>query len=158
MKRFGACMVLVTFLSVPAVALAGPPPHAQGAKNQGGPPGAVQSGPRVDSGRSGATIAIRFSDHDRRLIRDWYSRQAHCPPGLAKKGTGCQPPGLAKKRWRVGHPLPRDLDYYRLPHDLVVRLDSSSAGYKFVRVGADILKIAVGTGLVVDAIESLGQL
>ena len=36
----------------------------------------------------------RFDDNDRRFGRN------DCPPGLAKKGNGCLPPGQAKKRDR----------------------------------------------------------
>jgi Ni/Co efflux regulator RcnB len=37
-------------------------------------------------------------------------------------------------------------------------LGTPPAGHKFVRVASDILLIAVGTSLVVDAIEDLGRL
>src|SRR3546814_14211790 len=62
------------------------------------------------------------------------------------------PPGQAKM-WHVGQRLPRDVTYYDLPRDLVIRLPPLSVDYKYVRVGADILQIAVGTGLVIDAIQ-----
>jgi Ni/Co efflux regulator RcnB len=39
-----------------------------------------------------------------------------------------------------------------------VKLGVPPAGHKYVRVAADILMIAVGTGLVVSAIEDLGRL
>jgi len=39
-----------------------------------------------------------------------------------------------------------------------VRLGTPPAGYKYVRVAADILLIAVGTSMVIDAIEDLGRL
>jgi hypothetical protein len=93
------------------------------------------------------------------LVRDYYSEQVRagrCPPGLAKKNNGCLPPGQAKK-WRVGQPLPRDLVYYELPSQVVVQL-GPLPGYRYVRVASDILLIAVGTGLVVDAIEDLGRM
>jgi hypothetical protein len=31
-----------------------------------------------------------------------------CPPGLAKKGNGCLPPGQAKKLYGIGDRVPRD--------------------------------------------------
>jgi Ni/Co efflux regulator RcnB len=67
------------------------------------------------------------------------------------------PPGQAKK-WRVGHPLPRDIVFYDLPPTLVVELGPPPAGHRFVRVAADILLIAIGTGMVIDAIEDLGRM
>lgn len=47
---------------------------------------------------------------------------------------------------------------YPIPRDLEVRLGVPPAGYKYVRVAADILLIAVGTSMVVDAIEDLAGL
>ena len=48
--------------------------------------------------------------------------------------------------------------YYDLPRDLQRRLGYDNPAYKLVRVGADILKIGVGTGLVIEAVEDLGGL
>ncbi len=66
------------------------------------------------------------------------------------------PPGQAKK-WRTGRPLPRDVIYYDVPQRLVVQLGVPPAGHKYVRVASDILLIAVGTAMVVDAIDDLGR-
>jgi len=101
-----------------------------------------------------------FDDDKRAHVRGYYEeefRGGHCPPGLAKKHNGCMPPGQAKK-WRVGRPLPQDVVSYELPPALVVKLGAPPSGYKYVRVAADILLIAVGTRVVVDAISDLGRL
>jgi Ni/Co efflux regulator RcnB len=106
------------------------------------------------------SISISIGDNDRMIVRDYYGgliARGHCPPGLAKKNNGCMPPGQAKK-WAIGRPLPRDVIFYDLPHDLSIRLSVPPQGYKYVRVAADILMIAVGTGLVVGAIEDLGRI
>ena len=104
-------------------------------------------------------VELRFSDGDRRFIHDYYGgqiRSGHCPPGLAKKNNGCMPPGQAKK-WQVGYPLPSDLRRYPLPPEVLIRLPLPPAGHEFVRVASDILLIAVGSAMVVDAIEDLGR-
>lgn len=104
-------------------------------------------------------IDIRLGDNDRRIINDYYGNQfrsGHCPPGLAKKNNGCLPPGQAKK-WRRGYPLPRDVAYYPLPADLLYRLPPPPPRHQYVRVAADILLIAVGTSMVVDAIQDIGR-
>lgn len=107
--------------------------------------------------RGGAT-ASRFTDQHRSLIAAYYGGQAqpgrNCPPGLAKKNNGCLPPGQAKK-WGMGRPLPGDLRYYDLPRDLLMRLPPAPAGHRYVRVAADILLIAVGSSMVIDAVEDL---
>ena len=57
----------------------------------------------------------------------------------------------------MGQPLPVGVVYYDLPPTLSVQLGVPPAGHRFVRVAADILLIAIGTGMVVDAIEDLGR-
>lgn len=107
--------------------------------------------------RDGPRLGAYFTDRHRTLVREYYVqhyRGGHCPPGLTKKGNGCMPPGLAKK-WRKGYALPRDVVYYDLPASIVIELGAPPALHRYVRVGTDILLIAIGTGLVVDAIEDL---
>jgi len=47
---------------------------------------------------------------------------------------------------------------YDLPSRITVKLGTPPAGHRYVRVAADILLIAVGTGMVVDAIEDIGKM
>jgi Ni/Co efflux regulator RcnB len=58
----------------------------------------------------------------------------------------------------MGRPLPRDVIFYDVPQSLVVQIGVPPAGHRYVRVATDILMIAVGTGMVVDAIQDLGRL
>lgn len=100
-----------------------------------------------------------FDDHHRTVMHSYYTdqyRSGHCPPGLAKKHNGCMPPGQAKK-WTVGQQLPREVIFFDLPSEVVVRLGAPPARHRYVRVANDILLLAVGTGMVVDAIENLGN-
>ena len=111
---------------------------------------------------AGPTVRTReyFGDRHRTVAHDYYSEQfrsGRCPPGLAKKNNGCMPPGQAKK-WTVGRPLPRDVIYYAVPAALVVQFGQPPAGHRYVRVASDILLIALGTGMVVDAIQDLGRM
>lgn len=150
--------------------------HERAEKGQGGKGGGGQQkgvrddrGPADRDGRDRVTrsrddgarhVVTRFETRERTVIREYFSREGgagKCPPGLAKKGNGCMPPGQAKK-WSVGRALPRDVVYYDLPPALVVELGVPPAGHKFVRVAGDILMIAIGTSMVVDAIEDLGGL
>jgi Ni/Co efflux regulator RcnB len=101
-----------------------------------------------------------FEQQHRAAVREYYGKdfsRGRCPPGLAKKHNGCMPPGQAKK-WQIGHSLPRDVIFYRVPQPLVVQIGQPPAGYRYVRVASDILMIAIGTGMVVDAIQDLGGL
>lgn len=89
-----------------------------------------------------------------RLGRNEYyateQRAGDCPPGLAKKNNGCMPPGQAKK-WHKGRHLPRDVVFHNLPSRLEEQLGAPPSGHRFVRVASDISLLAVGTGMVVDA-------
>ena len=98
-----------------------------------------------------------FQPQHREAAREYYGRpenRGFCPPGLAKKGNGCLPPGQAKK-WLQGYPLPSSVVYYEVPRSVVLTLGVPPSGYRYVRVASDILLIAVGTRIVVDAIEDL---
>ena len=109
-------------------------------------------------GKDGRVTAY-FNDHHRSSIHEYYSEQSStgkCPPGLAKKNNGCKPPGQAKK-WHVGKRLPRDVIYHNVPESVVLRLGPPPSRHRYVRVASDILLLAVGTGMVVDAIESLSK-
>lgn len=152
--------VLLAFVAGSVGAQAGKPEWAgQGhgkkghqEEEQGRAPASVQT-----SGGGSLSINIGFGTQQQRAAQDYYGAQARagkCPPGLAKKNNGCQPPGQAKK-WQKGHALPRDVQYYPVPNELVVRMGVPPAGYKYVRVAGDILMVAVGTMMVVDAIEDL---
>lgn len=96
---------------------------------------------------------VYFTDRHRVVTQDYYVNHYHgkrCPPGLAKKNNGCMPPGHAKK-WSVGRPIPRDIVYYDVPQPVVVLLGPAPRGQRYVQINSDILLIALGTGLVVDA-------
>jgi Ni/Co efflux regulator RcnB len=111
-------------------------------------------------GKVDLDVNVYFGERQRTAIREYYHDEfskGHCPPGLAKKHNGCMPPGQAKK-WKKGEPLPRDVVYYELPHSIVIEMGTPPAGYKYVRVAKDILLIAIGTSMVVDAIEDLGNM
>ena len=149
-------LVLALALSLVAGgALADKPEWAGGGKNKKARQEERDHGEHGD--RQGGTLIIGFGSDDRRVVRDYYGTQAragHCPPGLAKKQNGCLPPGQAKK-WRKGQPLGRDIEYFDLPQDLMLRLPPPPPNHRYVQVAGDILMIAIGSGMVVDAIEDI---
>jgi hypothetical protein len=73
----------------------------------------------------------------------------HCPPGLAKKHNGCQPPGHAKKQgyYRIGDRI--DDDYIILRHPGRHGLDPNETYY---RVGDQIYRVNRETREILDLI------
>jgi Ni/Co efflux regulator RcnB len=131
----------------------------QGQKDDHGKPD-KGGGKKNEKGEGAKGGGVRFDDGSRAAVRDYFAadvKRGNCPPGLAKKNNGCMPPGQVKK-WSRGQPLPADVVIYELPVELQVRIGLPPVGHKFVRVASDILMIAVGTNMVVDAIEDLGRL
>lgn len=101
-----------------------------------------------------------FTDQHRVVVHQYYVdefNRGHCPPGLKKKHNGCMPPGQAK-HWSRGQPLPRDVVYYPLPPAVVVNLGPPPPGAQYVRVANDVLLIAIGTGMVLDALGDLSAM
>jgi len=142
MKKLSIC-ALVLALAVPALA---DKPQKQ------------DKGKGKDKSAASAQVTVTFGDHDREEARAYFSQKygrGNCPPGLAKKNNGCLPPGQAKKRYQVGQPLPRGVVWVEAPPELVVRLSPAPSGYKYAVVDGDLVKLALGTLLVVDAIDGL---
>ena len=112
------------------------------------------AGPPTD--KPGAAAPV-FSRQQREEVQAWYAEtyRNSCPPGLAKKGNGCLPPGQAKKRYSIGQSLPSGIIIQPLPGDLQRRVGAPPPGYIYAAVDGDLLKLAAGTLLVVDAIEGL---
>lgn len=153
MNKLAAPLFLGFALLCTQPALADKPSWAGGGKhgNKGEP---QQAAPEANRG---AADRYGFDDAARRVLRDYYGTQAQagkCPPGLAKKNNGCLPPGQAKK-WAKGQPLPSDLRYGNLPPELLKRLPPPPAKHRYVEVAGDVLLIAIGTSMVIDAVEDL---
>lgn len=156
MKRLSASVIVAVLLCASTLSIAAKPDWAgngQGKKHQETPNGVGDPG----TGPAVVATGSYFQEQQRAAVMDYYGKQrasGHCPPGLAKKNNGCQPPGQAKQ-WARGKPLGGTVLQYPLPPDVLRRLGSPPAGHKFVRVANDILLIAVGTSMVIDAIEDL---
>jgi hypothetical protein len=117
--------------------------------------------PKKKKGKSqDSQVSVVFSDAQREATRLYFVEKhgrGNCPPGLAKKQNGCLPPGQAKKRYVIGHELPRGIVVATVPAELSVRIGAAPTGYEYGIVDGDLVKLAVGTRLVVDAIEGLVQ-
>jgi hypothetical protein len=141
--RHAVCALLIAATAFPAVAFADKP--------------AKDKKQHKDGGRDGA-VTVRFAVSQREAANAYFVEtrgRGKCPPGLAKKRNGCLPPGQAKKRYAVGRHLPRGIVLEEPPPELVVRIGSAPDGYRYALLDGDLLKLAIGTLLVVDAIDGL---
>jgi len=73
----------------------------------------------------------------------------------SKKAAGRRSSSSPRLTSLISNVRRRDLVYYSVPPAVVVRLGVPPAGHRYVRVANDILLIAIGTRIVVDAIEDL---
>ena len=106
--------------------------------------------PRDDARRDGDRRDVRFGGDERDIARRYYNKK--CPRGLAKKNNGCLPPGIAKKRYEIGRPLPDGWYGDTLPEDLSRRLPRLPVGYDYRLLDGDLGIIDVATLTVMDAI------
>lgn len=99
-----------------------------------------------------------FNDQHRTVARTYYTQQygngRNCPPGLAKKNNGCMPPGQAR-HWAVGQPVPRGVTVYTVPRPVLVQLPPAPYGYRYARLGNDIVLVQAQNNLIVDIIQGL---
>ena len=99
-----------------------------------------------------------FNDQQRTVVRQYYvqnySNGKNCPPGLAKKNNGCFPPGQARN-WAVGQPIPRGVTVYQVPQPVILQLPPAPYGYRYSRIGSDIVLVQQQNNLIVDIIQGL---
>ena len=101
----------------------------------------------------------RFENDRKQLIVDFYKKESQhnrCPPGLAKKNNGCNPPGKVKQ-WQEGRNLPSDVNYSRVPDEVLKLLGQPQHGYHYGMLDSDILLLMDVSELVIDAITDLDQ-
>jgi hypothetical protein len=103
-------------------------------------PGTVQAKPPQ---RQSASVAdVVFSEVEKRLIREYYSGQAHAA------AADDLPPGIRKKLAR-GKPLPPGIAKRFLPGELEAQLPAHAGTVRRV-VGADVVLVAAATGVILD--------
>jgi len=108
--------------------------------------------------REDIKVGAYFNDDQRSQVRRYYSERygngRNCPPGLAKKNNGCLPPGQAR-HWAVGQPVPRGVTVYSVPQPVLVQLPPPPYGYRYARLGNDIVLVQSQNNLIVDIIQGL---
>ena len=78
-------------------------------------------------------------------------------PVWPRKTTAACLRGRPRNTWWVGQHLPSNVIFYQVPQTVVYQLGVPPSGYRYVRLASDILLLAVGTSMVVDAIQNLSS-
>lgn len=149
MRRIAVLLLALSFVSSMTVSAQKPDKGKEKAKGKPPATHAAENPPATH-------VTVVFNDTQRGAARDYFVSahgRGNCPPGLAKKNNGCLPPGQAKKRYVVGQPLPKGIVVAELPRELSVRIGVAPTGYRYGLLDGDLVKLAVGTMLVVDAID-----
>ena len=99
-----------------------------------------------------------FNDQQRTFARQYYTTTykdgKRCPPGLAKKNNGCLPPGQVRN-WAVGQPVPTNVTVYSVAQPVIRMLPPAPAGYRYARIGGDIVLVQQQNNIIVDIIQGL---
>ncbi|MEO8652963.1 MAG: hypothetical protein ABI409_02450 [Ramlibacter sp.] len=104
--------------------------------------------------RQGAYFNEQHRAHVQQYYSQHYGGSRKCPPGLAKKNNGCMPPGQVRN-WAVGQPLPPGVTFYTVPQPVLVQLPPVPYGYRYGRVGGDIVLVYQKNNVVIDIIVGL---
>jgi hypothetical protein len=106
-------------------------------------------------------VRVVVPDRDRAVVYQYYRTEysaGRCPPGLAKKGNGCLPPGQANKQlWVIGQPLPPAVVYEPVPRAVVQQLAPVPPGYDYVRVDNDVLLMDMTNRMVADVVNDIND-
>ena len=99
-----------------------------------------------------------FNEQQRTFARQYYTTTyrdgKRCPPGLAKKNNGCLPPGQVRN-WVVGQPVPTNVTVYSVAQPVIRMLPPAPVGYRYARLGGDIVLVQQQNNIVVDIIQGL---
>lgn len=97
------------------------------------------------------------TDHDRGAVTVYYRDDylaGNCPAGLVRTDQGCQP----KRLWALEQPLDPAVAYEELPQPLLAQLDPVPDGYTYIRLGEQILLMAVETRIIRALVVDLSHL
>ena len=99
-----------------------------------------------------------FNDQQRTFARQYYTTTYtdgnRCPPGLAKKNNGCMPPGQVRN-WAVGQRVPTNVTVYSVAQPVIRMLPPAPVGYRYARIGGDIVLVQQQNNVIVDIIQGL---
>lgn len=91
---------------------------------------------------------------------EYRSSYRNCPPGLARKHNGCQPPGQARNGWRRGDRLPRGYNgytsYNQIPRSYRDRYNLDRDG-RYVYRDGQVYQVNPRTSIIEQVLGALGR-
>ena len=155
MKTASRLMMLTMLLVAAVSALAQPEGRGNNRERNDDRGGRDRDRDRVE-----VQASVTFTVGQREAVSVYLGEQrnarSNCPPGLAKKNNGCQPPGQAR-RYTIGQPLPAGIVIEAVPDEISVSIGLPPPGYLYGMIDGDLVKLVAGTLLVIDAIDGLSQ-
>ena len=149
-KQILSAAVVAAMMAVPAFAK----DHGEGRGHGKGHEKQEEKAERREEVREGAYFTDRHRDEVRRYYAQHYGGGNGCPPGLAKKNNGCLPPGQARK-WAVGQPVHAGVAVYAVPQPVLTVLPPVPVGYRYERLGGDLVLVHIGDRVVVDVMLNI---
>ena len=101
--------------------------------------------------------APRFSAAQAMAARSYFEEEGHQGYVPSRPMRSGQAPMMPMHRWQLGQPLPSGVMSYPLPRPLILAMGTAPAGYRYVRMGGDILLVSESSGMVVDVIEEVAR-
>lgn len=154
MKQLTASLRVAAFIAIAVLTAA--PAMAKDAENDGR--GRENSRRGVQHQQEEVRQGAFFNDEHRNNAKQYYGQNyghgKNCPPGLRKRENGCLAPGQARN-WSVGQPVPRGVQTYAVPTQVLRQFPPAPAGYRYVRIGGDIVLVRQQNNLIVDIIQGL---
>ena len=99
-----------------------------------------------------------LDSRERRVVGNRYGVN-DCPPGLARKGNGCLPPGQARKLFTQGQRLPVGYNFYNNYNDIPVAYRTRvpfNDDYRYIYRDDTVYVVDPSTRLVTSVINLLG--
>ena len=133
------------------------PPAVHNAKDRrAAPPPSARRDVRESIRTVPVSAEPRFNARDRGVVRNYYQprmKRGECPSGMHFERGRCY--RNAPRPWVIGQPLPPTVVIEAPPPAVVQVLPPPPPQYRYASVAGDILLLAIGTNMVIDALDNL---
>ncbi len=129
-----------------------------GNKNKRSAGGGTKGSPTPSTGTAPTAQQYLIGDKDRAAIKQHFvafMAKGNCPPDMQKSASGCV--ASVTKSWAIGQVLPNSVIAHPLPDPLQSQLTPAPNGYRYGRIGSDVLLVATNGNMVMDDFDFLAK-